>query len=272
LWRSLLIAAGLAHQACAPALRPPRPLPTPPLPAALADPTSGPETLLLRAAQRFGARPDPAAVADAQALFLAAADADRASVDGLVGATRVTSWRIEHARDAAERAGLLAVELDAAQWCGRRAEALPAAEARARASAECDYRLAIALGQQAREHPSTAADALTRMVEALRRASSTLPELDAGGPDRILALVLLRAPGWPAGPGDIDQGLAAARRAVERAPAYPPNQLALAEGLAKSGALEDGHAAARAGRALAVAAAGPDAPEWIAEADRLLAR
>jgi hypothetical protein len=109
------------------------------------------------------------------------------------------------------------------------------------------------------------------MVEALERAATVEPALDAGGPDRVLALVRLRAPGWPLGPGDAEAGLASAARAVALAPEHPPNQLALAEALARNGRPRE--AAAAYERALALArereASGePDAPEWAAEAER----
>ncbi len=263
------LAAVLVCSACAPALRPPRPLPASPQAAARSAAEST-DSLLTRATQRFAARRDPGAAAEAQALFLAAANADRARIEGLIGLVRVAAWRIEHTRDAGERATLLADELDAAQWCGRRSAALADASASADAAAACDYWLAVALGQQAREHPSTAPDALNRVVAALRRAAARLPALEAGGPDRVLALVLLRAPGWPAGPGDAEEGLAAARRAVALAPDYPPNQLALAEALGRNGSRDEARAVATAGRASALAAADPDAAEWVAEADALL--
>jgi len=139
------------------------------------------------------------------------------------------------------------------------------------ASAPCDYALGIALGIQVREHP-TALGGLARMVSLLRRAAANDADLDHGGPDRVLALLLLRAPGWPLGPGDAEEGLAAARRAVEREATYPPNQLALAEALVANGDPAGGREAAR--RALTAAErAGadgePDAPGWIRRAREL---
>jgi hypothetical protein len=156
------------------------------------------------------------------------------------------------------------VALDASQWCGRRAKG----------SAACDYALAQALGQQARERPATAHDGINKMVEALRRAISTEPGLDDAGPHRVLALVYLRAPGWPLGPGDAEQGLAEAREAVARSPDHPPNQLALGEGLKKNGRSVEARAAYERALSLAQARDGddPDAPEWVAEAEQALAR
>lgn len=136
----------------------------------------------------------------------------------------------------------------------------------------CDYALAIALGLQAREHPSTLRDGLGQMATRLRRAAASAPDLDRAGPDRVLALLLVRAPGWPLGPGDPEEGLAAARRAVARFPDHPPNQLALAEALIATGNPEAGRLAARRALALAEAperAGDPDVPAWRRDATRL---
>lgn len=99
----------------------------------------------------------------------------------------------------------------------------------------CDYALAIALGLQASDQPSTARGGLAQMVMLLRRAAMREPDLDRGGPDRVLAVVLVRAPVWPLGPGDPEEGLVVARRA-----------LALAEEAAAAGE--------------------PEAPDWVREA------
>ncbi len=87
------------------------------------------------------------------------------------------------------------------------------------------------------------------------------------------ALVLIRAPGWPLGPGDAEAGLVAARRAVTLRPQYPPNLLALAEALAKTGdanGAQENYALARDAALALPAAADRDA--WLREADRGLQR
>jgi hypothetical protein len=73
------------------------------------------------------------------------------------------------------------------------------------------------------------------MVQNLDAADAADPNYDNAGPSRVKALVLVRAPGWPIGPGDADSGVVAARRAVSLQPDYPPNVLALAEALGKTG-------------------------------------
>jgi tetratricopeptide (TPR) repeat protein len=256
-------ATALLVAGCAVALHEPPPVTQMHVGAGPAPPAAAQDVdaLLVEGESRFARRPNRAEVRGAQRAFLAAAQADDMRIEGLLGLARASSWLIEHEPKAAERARLIALAIEAAQWCGRRAPADPA----------CDYALAQALGQQARESPSTSRDGLDKMVKALERAAATDPGLDHGGPDRVLALVYLRAPGWPLGPGDADAGLACAERAVALAPAHPPNQLALAEALARNGRARE--AAAAYARVLALArereAAGdPDAPEWIAEAER----
>jgi hypothetical protein len=88
-------------------------------------------------------------------------------------------------------------------------------------------------------------------------------------------LVLLRAPGWPTGPGDAERGLEHARRAVEVAPEYPPNQICLAEALAATDeqkksreVLEHAKTLAREWRT----AGDKEADEWIREIETALLR
>lgn len=171
---------------------------------------------------------------------------------------------VEREPSAARRAALSRQAVEAGQRCERAAPGSP----------PCEYALAIALGLQAREVPSTVRDGLAQMAERLRRAAAAAPDLDRAGPDRVLALLLLRAPGWPLGPGDPEEGLAAARRAAARAPDHAPNQLALAEALLANDQPEAGRAAAARAQALAeaaVAAGDPDAAGWVAQARALLA-
>jgi hypothetical protein len=138
-------------------------------------------------------------------------------------------------------------------------------------SAACLYGRALALGLEARVHPTRAGELLTQMLGSLGSAEAADPTYDEAGPARVSALVLARAPGWPLGPGDSEAGLVAARRAASLRPLYPPNLLALAESLAKSGdpkAAKDNYERARA-LALALPA-GADRDDWIHQADEAL--
>jgi tetratricopeptide (TPR) repeat protein len=154
---------------------------------------------------------------------------------------RAAAFRIEGEKDKAAREKLAVEAVQLGQWCERRAPQ----------SAACKYRLAIALGQQTRERTSTARDALPRMVTLLRAAIAADPAQDHAGPHRVLALLLLRAPGWPLGPGDPEEALREAQAAVALSPDRAENQLALAEALAKAG--KDDEAKAAYGRAASLA-------------------
>ena len=254
--------AALVAMACAPALREPPPV------SAVAPGTSGGRSAdeLVRAADAAWARrADPRQAEAAQALYLDAAADDERRVDALLGAMRAMTFRIEREQVSSVRARLSQEQVQLGQWCQRRAPSEPA----------CDYRLAIALGQQAREHASTGKDALGKMVELLRKTTAAAPRLDSAGPHRVLALVLLRAPGWPMGPGDPEAALAEARAAVGLFPDDPANQLALAEALRKTESPDEARAAYQRALELATAesqAGDPDADRLRAEAAAALAR
>jgi hypothetical protein len=139
--------------------------------------------------------------------------------------------------------------------------------------ARCNYGLALALGVQARERPATARDGLTKMAERLERAARIDPKLDHAGPERVLAILLARSPGWPTGPGDPDEGLASARRAIELDPGYAPNWLAVAEGAAATGDSALRRQAAQKAVVLAESAqqnGEPDAATWLDQAHGIL--
>lgn len=249
------IVALLALAACASALHEPRPI------AGLAPGQAhgrSAEQLVREADLAWAHHTEPGQAARAQALYLDAAAGDPHRTDALLGAMRATSYRIEHER-AVARGDLAEQEVELGQWCQRRDPQ----------SGECDYRLAIALGQLARERTSAGHDALDRMVTLLKRAIARTPSLDAGGPHRVLALVFLRAPSWPAGPGDPEQALAHARAAAAAFPDSPDNQLVLAQALAANHAAPEARAAYQ--RALGLAAVArragdPQAVHWVAEA------
>lgn len=137
----------------------------------------------------------------------------------------------------------------------------------------CLYGNALALGLQARAHPAQALGLLNTMLSNLVRAGAADPDYDEAGPDRVRALVLMRAPGWPLGPGDAAAGLLAARSAVALHPKYPPNLLALAEALDRTGdASEARNTYARARAAAQELPPSADQDEWLHQADTALKR
>jgi hypothetical protein len=148
-----------------------------------------------------------------------------------------------------------------AEDAGRDAESCLAREPQA---AACLYGRAVAFGLEARAHPTRAGEFLNNMLDALAHAEAVDPNYDEAGPARVRALVLLRAPGWPLGPGDTDAALVAARRAVALKPEYPANLLALADVLSKTGdsnGARDNYSRAR-DAALALPAS-PDRDDWL---------
>lgn len=259
----LVLLAALAA-GCSPALREPpsvASLASRPSPVTPSDPAS----LLHEADLRWAKRPDVVAVGEAESLYLKAAKLDEKDVLGLIGAVRAKAWLTDHERDARLRAEMAVSAVQTAQWCTRRAPDLAA----------CEYWLAVAVGLQAREVRLTADNGLKTMVPALQFAIKNDPLYDDAGPHRVMALLLLRAPAWPLGPGDAEAGLEHAKQAVALRPDYPPNVFALAEGLAATKDRSGARATYIKGKALAAArrdAPDPDAPFWIVEADAALSK
>ena len=185
------------------------------------------------------------------------------TVDSLAAAVDTSARRSEHEPDARIR-GELATQAgwDAEQCVSRAPEA-----------AACQYARGIALGLDAREHPLRASAALSDMLASLAKAEAADPHYDSAGPARVRALVLTRAPSWPLGPGDPEEGLAAARRAVALNPEHPPNWLALAEAQAKTGDAQEVRASyERARDAARALPPSQDREEWLAEAQTALAK
>jgi hypothetical protein len=180
-------------------------------------------------------------------------------VDGLVAAIQADSARSDKESDGQARARLADEASSYADAC----------IAKAPQAAGCLYGRGLAFGLEARAHPTSANDALKSMLDALGRADAADPNYDQAGPSRVRALVLIRAPGWPLGPGDPDAGLVAARRAVELKPQYPPNLLALGEALAKTEDANGAHDAyAKARDAAQASPPGADRDEWVREAEQ----
>src|SRR6202020_929777 len=147
------------------------------------------------------------------------------TIEQLAAAVAADARRSDLETDSKTRDQLAADAVQNAQACLQRAPQ----------AAACLYYDGIASGLKARAHPLQANEALKSMLDRLSSADAADPVYDNAGPARVKALVLIKAPAWPLGPGDPDAGLAAARRAVALRPDYPPNVLALAEAMAKTG-------------------------------------
>lgn len=101
------------------------------------------------------------------------------------------------------------------------------------------YWLALSLGLAMRQKGLEALPLLPQEMAALK-AAQAVPDLDLGGPLRVLGLLYLRAPAWPAGPGDLEAGLDLLKQTAQKYPSHPLNHLFYAEALRESG---DGAAA-----------------------------
>ena len=185
------------------------------------------------------------------------------SVDELAAAIEADARRSDTESDSKIR-GQLAAEADSeARACLSRSPQ----------SAVCLYYLGIALGLDAKAHPLHASEALKSMLAALDGAEAADATFSQAGPARVKALVLIRAPGWPLGPGDAQAGLAAAQRAVALAPTYPPNLLALAEAQLKNDDSNGARASYARARELSQALPpGADRDGWLREAEQGMAK
>jgi tetratricopeptide (TPR) repeat protein len=240
--------------ACAHALHKP-----PPIESIAAMPLAGAAQLLAEADAAWARRAEPGQAAAAEELYLQAARADPHRPEAFAGAIRAKAFRLGREKDGAERTRLAENAVIIGQLC----------EENSPGAAACDYWLAAALGLQARERAATGRDALPRMTDLLRRAARTDPAIDHAGPHRLLAVVLLRAPSWPLGPGDPEAALPEAEAAARMAPEFPPNQLALGEALRKNGRAAQARGAYSRALRLATEAASrgdPDASGWADEA------
>lgn len=185
-------------------------------------------------------RAAPGQAAVAQARYLAAARVDRRSVAGLVGAMRAMTYRLERG----QVAGLAREAVQVGRWCQLRAPEEPA----------CRYWLAVAIGHLVREQPDGGREGIGEMTALLQEVVQQAPALEDGGAHRLLALVLLRGPDWPLGPGDPAAGLDAARAAAGSFPDSASNQLVLSVALASARQCEPARAAYLQAWALARAA------------------
>ncbi|MDR0966527.1 MAG: hypothetical protein LBM75_08540 [Myxococcales bacterium] len=139
--------------------------------------------------------------------------------------------------DAAQAAG----SSQAGDCLGHDAQAKAAAESNGQMRActpevaRAAYRHALLIGLRMRVAGMSEALQLLDQELALLDVARLAAEEEQGGPLRVLAMIYLKAPGWPAGPGDLDLALALLQEAVERFPTHPLNRIFLAAAL-----LEDG--------------------------------
>jgi tetratricopeptide (TPR) repeat protein len=97
------------------------------------------------------------------------------------------------------------------------------------------YYLATNLGLAVREHITLAMENLGRLEHEMKRARALSPDIDDGGPLRVLGMLYLKAPAWPNGIGDRDKALELLAKAVKDHPMHPLNHLFYAQALWEEG-------------------------------------
>ena len=125
----------------------------------------------------------------------------------------------EFARKDAERAGIAQRGIDAARLV----------IARKPTNAAAHYWLGMDLGQLARTKSLGALRLVREMEDEFTRASALDPRTDYAGPDRSLGFLYRDAPGWPTSIGSKKKAREHLERAVQLAPEFPDNQIALLE-------------------------------------------
>ena len=97
------------------------------------------------------------------------------------------------------------------------------------------YYLATNLGLAVREHITLAMKNLARLETEMKQALALSPDIDHGGPLRILGTLYLKAPAWPNGIGDRDKALELLEKVVAKHPEHPLNHLFYAQALWEEG-------------------------------------
>jgi tetratricopeptide (TPR) repeat protein len=214
------------------------------------------DSALRDAEAAFAKRPVLEQSLAAVGLFEQAAAADPKRTEGSMGVVRAGAWFIEHGPKDSRKAMVERI-VAAGEQCQQRAPG----------DVKCAYWQAVAMGLQAREQPLNALGMLPKIIELLKKADAAEPQLDDAGPARVLSLVLVRAPGWPTGPGNPDDALLLAKHAVELAPSHPLNTSALAECLAATGETDAAKAAYVKAGELGRAKNDADGADWAAQAE-----
>lgn len=100
---------------------------------------------------------------------------------------------------------------------------------------EVHYYLAANLGLAVRQHITLAMSNLGRLESEMQKALALSPDIDGGGPLRLLGALYLKAPAWPNGIGDLDKALELLEKAAKEHPGHPLNHLFYAQALWSEG-------------------------------------
>ena len=193
----------------------------------------GPTGKILRFANLFGCPsapasgfdgvPEGATQFDLRCVLSGARDLVEPTADQALAASRAASF-LSAGEGNQEKAGELALE--GKRWAERALALRPDDGA-------AHYLLAMNDGQILALYPLNASKTLGAVESHLERALELSPEVDLGGPLRVLGMLYVKAPAWPLGPGDSEAGLELLRRAAKEYPAHPLNHAFLAQALFK---------------------------------------
>jgi tetratricopeptide (TPR) repeat protein len=103
------------------------------------------------------------------------------------------------------------------------------------ASTEGLYYLGSALGLAASAELAPTLEDQSAIEEPFVRLVESAPGFEQGGPLRILGTLYMQAPPWPAGVGDVDEGMVLLERAIREFPDHPLNHLFIAKAFVKLG-------------------------------------
>jgi hypothetical protein len=138
---------------------------------------------------------------------------------------------------------------------------------------EGHYFYAVNIGLLATTKTVGAIPIIFDLVKHAKTAIDLDPAFEHGGPHRLLGAAQVKAPSWPAGPGDVEEGCDHLQKAVSIDDRFPMNHLLYCEALIANGKREE------ARKECDVVMSAPDDPEWRrelprmrAEAERLLQR
>lgn len=95
---------------------------------------------------------------------------------------------------------------------------------------EASYYYGLHLGVFVNKKGLFAIGKLPHIEKALITALAR-PELDMGGPQRVLGMLYLKAPAWPKGIGDLDKALEMLEQVAQKYPSFPQNSLFYAQAL-----------------------------------------
>ncbi|CCO22184.1 tetratricopeptide repeat protein [Maridesulfovibrio hydrothermalis] len=101
------------------------------------------------------------------------------------------------------------------------------------------YLYAYLVAKEAQLAPVRGLDLVPVMEQEALRASKLSPEVDFGGPDRMLGELYLKAPSPPISIGDLDKALEYYEKAVRLAPDFALNRLGYAKALLEDDETKD---------------------------------